>query len=170
MSDKFDENGKIVMDHTSKVMFFYAVMRDDFDIVRFRLEQNDDNINLVTDDGRTPLMCAKSTQMVELLCEYGAEVNQRDEKGMTALMHAAERVMELDSRDDIYDEVMHMNALIDLGADVYAVDNNGYSTLDRVDDELKEFILEEVEFIKAKKEQEDKTEFFIKYVLQEKNR
>ena len=51
MSDKFDVNGKIVMDHTSKVMFFYAVMRDDFDIVRFRLEQNDDNINLVSNFG-----------------------------------------------------------------------------------------------------------------------
>lgn len=166
MSDRIGENGKIVMDNTSKVLFFYAIKTNDLDMVRFRLEQNEDNVNLLIDDGQTTLMSAKSAEMVEMLCKYGAKVNQKDEKGMTALMHAAERIMDLDDKEEIHDVAMQISQLIELGANVYEVDNNGFSALDRVDDELKEFMLEEVEYEKEKA-QED---IAFKYVLLERHR
>ena len=88
----------------------------------------DPNIPDETDDGlaaNSPLMEAASTffatnrgDMVRLLVRRGADVNQQDAEGLTALMHALG-----------YSDIDVMGALIEAGADLDMRDNEGNTAL-----------------------------------------
>ena len=74
---------------------------------------------ILPDSGKTLLMEARSVALVALLLSNGADPNQRDEKGVTALHHAVVQG----------NGPMIIPVLIESGADVNAVDGNGMTPL-----------------------------------------
>jgi len=78
----------------------------------------DPNI-ILPGSGKTLLMEAKSVDLVVLLLSNGADPNQRDDQGGTALHHAVMRG----------NASMVIPVLIESGADVNAVDGNGLTPL-----------------------------------------
>ena len=82
------------------------------------------NVNIKNKkDGSTALMSALKldySKIVEMLLEHGADVNEKDNNGTTALMLSVNDVM-------IWRETVKM--LLEHGADVNEKDNNGYTAL-----------------------------------------
>ena len=74
---------------------------------------------ILPDSGKTLLMEAKSVDLIALLLSNGADPNQRDKKGFTALHHA---VLQRDGP-------MIIPVLIESGANVNAVDGDGMTPL-----------------------------------------
>jgi len=76
------------------------------------------NVNRKLENGTAPLITATkqgcSPNVIRILTDAGAEIEARDEKGMTALMHAAN-----------VDNAVCVNALLRAGADIDATDNSG---------------------------------------------
>lgn len=83
---------------------------------------NGANVNAVTNDekGMTSLMFAAeygNTMMIRFLNQHGANIDQRDYNGYTALFYAAETRYE------------SINALLQAGADIDAKNNDGQDIL-----------------------------------------
>jgi len=76
------------------------------------------DVNAKDNKGKTPLMHAIGVDFVKLLIEKGADVNAKDNNGKTPLMHA---IIKNFSEKAIF--------LIDKGANVNAKDNNGKTPL-----------------------------------------
>ena len=67
---------------------FDAVRYGGLDKVRTLLDKNPESVNARDDEGRTPLHCPYSDtrhgeEMIELLLEYGADINAKDNSGCT---------------------------------------------------------------------------------------
>lgn len=94
------------------------------------------NVDARNDEGITPLHLAAYSEMVDLLTEYGAELNARSNEGETPL-HI--QVSEVDSFDTV-------QRLLELGADVNLKNDFDETPLDialsREDDELIELLRE----------------------------
>jgi ankyrin repeat protein len=76
------------------------------------------NPNAVSQTGATPLMTVRSTDIIQLLIQRGADATLRSKRGETALADAA-------SRGDLEG----VKLLLEKGADVNAVDYRGYTPL-----------------------------------------
>ncbi len=76
--------------------------------------------NAQNDDGITPLHLAVYPEMVELLVRRGADINVRSNDGRTPLLVQVAEAEGIEA----------MKALLRLGADAKATDNQGQSALD----------------------------------------
>lgn len=115
-----------------------AIVANDFSKLRSYLNENtiyksdveslnEDEVNVKDHSGKTLLMYAVSTGVVnkgaiKILIDKGADVNAQDTQGQTPLMIAVQ--------NNWYSEVSEL--LIDRGADINAKDNNGNTVIDLV--------------------------------------
>ncbi|MCL2335620.1 MAG: ankyrin repeat domain-containing protein [Endomicrobia bacterium] len=81
------------------------------------------DVNLVDNDGRTPLMLA-SPEAAEILVQSGADINAKDEFGMTVLMHAA---MKGDDYIELIKRILEQGEKADVNATAMS---GGLSALD----------------------------------------
>jgi ankyrin repeat protein len=98
----------------------YASVRGYLEVVKLLLEMGAD-VNIIDDDGRTPLNCALKNRHVEvakLLLDEGADVNIPNNSGWTPLNYASE---------DGHVEVVKL--LLEKGADVNIPNNSGWTPL-----------------------------------------
>lgn len=100
------------MHQTSIVM---AALSGDWDST-CRLLAAGGNADELGVDGMTALMVTSDLRIIDLLASYGANVNQADDHGATALMHQTQR--------GNYEIV---ERLVSLGADTSSVDHAGDS-------------------------------------------
>jgi ankyrin repeat protein len=97
--------------------FLRAVFWDQLEIVRRYLELGLDP-NLSDSDGQPALHLARTSEMILLLLEAGADIEGRDEYGRTTLGHACG-----EGNLDV------VRTLVERGADVNATYDHGYSVL-----------------------------------------
>ncbi|MBR1778317.1 MAG: ankyrin repeat domain-containing protein [Alphaproteobacteria bacterium] len=121
-----------------------AVTNKDIRVVKFLLDKGAvAYINTKSGfDERTPLMIAsfaQSPEMIELLLQYGADVNAADKNGETALMQAV-------------DNPAVVRVLVNRGADVNTINRNGENALTKALVRMKKYNLpalaETVEILK----------------------
>ena len=84
MSDKWK--------NSNECLLIQAAMRQDVDMVKILLWEGKVDVNKeVKGAGPAPLMCTQNVEIVKLLLKHGADVNQVDDCGMSALHESAQR-------------------------------------------------------------------------------
>ncbi|KAL6695813.1 ankyrin repeat-containing domain protein [Trichoderma pleuroticola] len=83
--------------------------------------------NVRTDKGNTPMHIAnpEKPQLLDMLGEYGADVNAVNAWGRTPLLEIITNMGHSSTFDQLKPDVHTFNKLVDLGADVHATDQNG---------------------------------------------
>ncbi|KAL6804820.1 ankyrin repeat-containing domain protein [Trichoderma sp. SZMC 28013] len=83
--------------------------------------------NVRTDKGNTPMHIAnpEKPQLLDMLVEYGADVNAVNEWGRTPLLEIITNMGPSSVFDRLKPDVHTFNKLVNLGADVHATDQNG---------------------------------------------
>lgn len=96
----------------------HALNNDDAHMVHFIIGLGADPLGAFGEEGHTPLMKASwqgKTGMLKIFLGYGADINERDHLGYTALMRVAENGSE-DGKNKRYMEAL--NLLLEEGADL----------------------------------------------------
>ena len=97
-----------------------AVQADNLEIAKFLLEQGaDKTINHSDDEFQTAIFKARSAKMAQLLIANGANVSDRDKKGLSVLLHAVANYLDFDL----------LKVLLQNGADINAQDKSGTTAL-----------------------------------------
>lgn len=97
-----------------------AVQADNLEIAQFLLEQGaDKTINHADTEFQTAIFKARSAKMAQLLIANGANVSDRDKKGLSVLLHAVVRHLDFDL----------LKVLLQNGADINAQDKSGTTAL-----------------------------------------
>lgn len=97
-----------------------AVQADNLEIAKFLLEHGaDKTINHSDDEFQTAIFKARSAKMAQLLIANGANVSDRDKKGLSVLLHAVANYLDFDL----------LKVLLQNGADINAQDNSGTTAL-----------------------------------------
>ncbi len=97
-----------------------AVQADNLEIAQFLLEQGaDKTINHSDTEFQTAIFKARSAKMAQLLIANGANVSDRDKKGLSVLLHAVVRHLDFDL----------LKVLLQNGADINAQDKSGTTAL-----------------------------------------
>ncbi len=97
-----------------------AVQADNLEIAKFLLEQGaDKTINHSDTEFQTAIFKARSAKMAQLLIANGANVSDRDKKGLSVLLHAVVRHLDFDL----------LKVLLQNGADINAQDKSGTTAL-----------------------------------------
>ncbi|KAL7960442.1 ankyrin repeat-containing domain protein [Trichoderma compactum] len=96
--------------------------------------------NVRTDKGNTPMHIAnpEKPQLLDMLVEYGADVNAVNAWGRTPLLEIITNMGPSSGFEQLKPDVHTFNKLVDLGADVHATDQNG--------DNLFHHIMRSIEF------------------------
>ncbi len=100
-----------------------VVGRDNMKITSMLLDRGA-YVNAKGEDGSTPIMCARSAEMVDLLVSHGADVDAKDTKGFTALSN----------RYSFHNEFVE--AMIKHGADVTVRDQYGSTLLHKCNESV----------------------------------
>ena len=97
-----------------------AVQADNLEIAKFLLEQGaDKTINHSDTEFQTAIFKASSAKMAQLLIANGANVSDRDKKGLSVLLHAVANYLDFDL----------LKVLLQNGADINAQDKSGTTAL-----------------------------------------
>ncbi|XP_059158977.1 ankyrin-3-like [Physella acuta] len=88
IATNYPNESKKIAEDTNRGLLHAAVKLGDVDIVNILLDLNAD-VNGVYDN-KTPLLTANHETVIDLLVTRGAEVNYKDDDGMTALHHVVE--------------------------------------------------------------------------------
>lgn len=126
-----------------------------FEALKLCVEKGAD-VNKSDKHGRTALHTALSTStpnknVIKYLIEHGADVNKKDEDGFTPLICFADFYDFLDARDYFCDSALEVaDILLEAGADVSAVNNDGNNAAFFIEKQINE----EIEEIKEIKEYE----------------
>ena len=97
-----------------------AVQADNLEIAKFLLEHGTDKtINHSDDEFQTAIFKARSAKMAQLLIANGANVSDRDKKGLSVLLHAVANHLDFDL----------LKVLLQNGADINAQDKSGTTAL-----------------------------------------
>lgn len=97
-----------------------AVQADNLEIAKFLLEQGaDKTINHSDTEFQTAIFKARSAKMAQLLIANGANVSDRDKKGLSVLLHAVANYLDFDL----------LKVLLQNGADINAQDKSGTTAL-----------------------------------------
>lgn len=97
-----------------------AVQADNLEIAKFLLEHGaDKTINHADTEFQTAIFKARSAKMAQLLIANGANVSDRDKKGLSVLLHAVVRHLDFDL----------LKVLLQNGADINAQDKSGTTAL-----------------------------------------
>lgn len=97
-----------------------AVQADNLEIAQFLLEQGaDKTINHSDTEFQTAIFKARSAKMAQLLIANGANVSDRDKKGLSVLLHAVANYLDFDL----------LKVLLQNGADINAQDKSGTTAL-----------------------------------------
>lgn len=97
-----------------------AVQADNLEIAKFLLEQGaDKTINHADTEFQTAIFKASSAKMAQLLIANGANVSDRDKKGLSVLLHAVANYLDFDL----------LKVLLQNGADINAQDKSGTTAL-----------------------------------------
>lgn len=97
-----------------------AVQADNLEIAKFLLEHGaDKTINHSDDEFQTAIFKARSAKMAQLLIANGANVSDRDKKGLSVLLHAVANYLDFDL----------LKVLLQNGADINAQDKSGTTAL-----------------------------------------
>lgn len=97
-----------------------AVQADNLEIAQFLLEHGaDKTINHSDTEFQTAIFKARSAKMAQLLIANGANVSDRDKKGLSVLLHAVVRHLDFDL----------LKVLLQNGADINAQDKSGTTAL-----------------------------------------
>lgn len=97
-----------------------AVQADNLEIAKFLLEHGaDKTINHSDDEFQTAIFKARSAKMAQLLIANGANVSDRDKKGLSVLFHAVANYLDFDL----------LKVLLQNGADINEQDKSGTTAL-----------------------------------------
>lgn len=97
-----------------------AVQADNLEIAKFLLEHGaDKTINHSDTEFQTAIFKARSAKMAQLLIANGANVSDRDKKGLSVLLHAVANYLDFDL----------LKVLLQNGADINARDDSGTTAL-----------------------------------------
>lgn len=97
-----------------------AVQADNLEIAKFLLEHGaDKTINQSDTEFQTAIFKASSAKMAQLLIANGANVSDRDKKGLSVLLHAVANYLDFDL----------LKVLLQNGADINAQDKSGTTAL-----------------------------------------
>lgn len=97
-----------------------AVQADNLEIAKFLLEHGaDKTINHADTEFQTAIFKARSAKMAQLLIANGANVSDRDKKGLSVLLHAVANYLDFDL----------LKVLLQNGADINAQDKSGTTAL-----------------------------------------
>lgn len=97
-----------------------AVQADNLEIAKFLLEHGaDKTINHSDDEFQTAIFKARSAKMAQLLIANGANVSDRDKKGLSVLLHAVANYLDFDL----------LKVLLQNGADINEQDKSGTTAL-----------------------------------------
>lgn len=97
-----------------------AVQADNLEIAKFLLEHGaDKTINHSDTEFQTAIFKARSAKMAQLLIANGANVSDRDKKGLSVLLHAVANYLDFDL----------LKVLLQNGADINAQDKSGTTAL-----------------------------------------
>ncbi|MCS7109394.1 MAG: ankyrin repeat domain-containing protein [Candidatus Micrarchaeota archaeon] len=117
-----DVNHDIIFEDGENLVHVAAVNANALKVL---LEKTDLDVNHHAHDGTTPLFVASFSgdEEVKVLLEYGANINERDEKGRTALHHLV--ISDLDQNV----KIEAIKRLLRYGADKEIADNDGKTPL-----------------------------------------